>query len=355
MCAGQLAWFSSFIRSSCLCVAASLLACGSSTSEPSFDDSVTDHSDCSIDDEPGPAPVLLATGVPAPSAIDLDDNFIWFAAFVDGSVGRALRDGTGPPEVFMDGIPSPTAVVANDDAVFVTTAPGSILRIDKQTAQSVELASGQARPQHLILLDDELLWVNEGTGSLGPSGPVPDGNAGLHKISLTNPNDAEALLLGEDWAGGFAVDNRVAYMAVASDGQGTRVVAVPLDGGAPWTIATVAGALRGVAAYGGYVYWTRPLACAVHRATAEGGPVERIAPNENMPSFIVADELGVVWTNSGRQSQGFAGSQVVAALWDGSDRHSISIGRNAYAVVADGSAVFFSNNELDGDVARVTR
>ncbi len=96
--------------------------------------------------------------------MDLDDRYVWFAAFAEASVGRVRRNATEAPEVFVE-IPSPTAVHVQPDAIFVTTSAGSILSIDPNTRRTVELAVDQPRPQELATTADRLIWVNEGTAS----------------------------------------------------------------------------------------------------------------------------------------------------------------------------------------------
>lgn len=319
-----------------------------------YEDTLKDGSECPTPTAAGPPPQLLATAIPAPAAIALDEQRVWFTAYAGGSIGSVPRDGSAAPEVFVEGIAFPTGIAVDDISVYVATASGTIFRIDRHTRVRTELVTHQARPHDLLRIDDRLYWANEGTAGGTLHEPVFNHNAGFFEMAL----DAEVprtLLEGEDWARGLVVAEGVAYGAVSSPERGHRIMAVPLDDQPARIVATVGGAIRGVAVHGGYVYWTRPLACAIRRAPVHGGPVESVATGENVPQMIGADDSGLVWTNAGSLSKDFAGSQVVTADANGGGRQVIAAGRNAFVLVATDLDVFFSNNDLEGDIARASR
>lgn len=332
--------------------------CAPEADAEAVEDALEDVSGCPLPHTSGPEPELLATGVPAPAAIALDEEFVWFTASAGSSVGRVARDGSAPPEVFADELAFPIAIAVDETRVYVSTGAGVIWAIERDSRTRTEFVTGQARPQDLLRVGTGLYWANEGTAGGTIHDPVFNHDAGFAALELDHlDRDGDTprmLLVGEDWARGLSIAEGVAYGVVSSAGD-TRIMAMPLAGGAPWVVAHVAGAVRDVAVHDGYVYWTRPLACAVRRVAAQGGPVETVALDQNVPQMIWADEQGLVWTNGGRFGADYQGSSVMAADADGHGQRVIAAGHNAFALVVSGDEVFFSNNELDGQIARAAR
>jgi hypothetical protein len=318
-------------------------------------DPVMDMAGCPRSSVPGPEPRILATNVPAPAALALDDQYVWFVAYAGGSIGRVLRNGTAPPEVFIDSIDFPTSIAVDEGAVYYSTGSGSIVRVDLATEETTELATDQGQPHALVRAGDHLYWTNQGTFGGDLHNLLPNDDAGVSEVPIDAGETPLALIEGEEAARGLAIADGVAFTSVYNPEDGRRIVAVGLEDRSTRTIATVSGAVGALAAHGDAVYWTRPLACAIQRAPVSGGQVESVASGENIPQLVIADERGLVWTSSGSLPYDFEGSEVVVANTDGGARRVVAAGRDAYALAVDGADIFFTNNDVDGQVAAAAR
>jgi hypothetical protein len=79
-----------------------------------------------------------------------------------------------------------------------------------------------------------------------------------------------------------------------------NIVAAPLDGGTPVTLAGNETGAFGITVTGGDLYWTRALvdAGSVERMPVGGGTPETIATAQNVPQDITTDGVRVYWATS---------------------------------------------------------
>src|SRR5580704_5299607 len=100
----------------------------------------------------------------------------------------------------------------------------------------------------------------------------------------------------------ISVDPTGVY-APDNPGTGTdAVVMVPLDGGAPTTVATFASAFNGVPGIvsdGTNVYWANNFGFAVMRAPVAGGAAVTVSCAMEKPEGIAQDAKNIYWTTEG--------------------------------------------------------
>lgn len=334
---------------------ASVILCSSACeSGDSPEGDLPEGSGCPVSTEVGPAPRLLATQVPSPAALALDASSVWFTAYSRGSIGYVDKLGASGPTAAIAGLVFPTGLAVDDAAVYFATAGGAVQRQSRSDGSLVELAAGQPRPEILWLDGDRLYWINRGTDGGHIHEPRPHHDAGLARVS-TQGGPVEVLYTGEDEVSDLAIARGVAYLAAYHAERGSRILAIPLDGGSPSVLAEEAGALSGIAVHGDFVYWTRPLACAIRRMPIAGGSPQTIAAEENVPRRIAADEHGIVWSATGTLGDDFQGSEIVAADHDGAQRRVLAAARHGWALALTADNVYFTNNHEDGDVAAADR
>jgi hypothetical protein len=342
-------------RRVCSLIAPMALAAGACGSSGGPDEVLLDGAGCPVPAAPGPAPRLLATQVPSPAALALDGTSVWFTAYAGGAIGRVPRQGGATPAPVIGPIPFPTGLAVDDAAVYFTMGRGAVQRWDRAQGSLVELAVDQPRPQRPWLDGETLYWINRGTDSGHIHDPRPNHDGGLARVS-THGGPVEVLHTGEDTVSDLAIAGGVAYLTSLHREEGPRILAVPLDGGAPFVVSREHGGLSGIAVHGDFVYWTRPRACAIRRASIHGDLPRTIATDENVPGRIAADGEGLVWSNAGSFGKDFEGSEIVAAELDGSGRRVLAAARNGWALALTPDAVYFTNNHhTTGDVAVADR
>ena len=125
-------------------------------------------------------------------------------------------------------------------------------------------------------------------------------------------------------AGSLRVDSSNAYLA--SFGQTTTIVQVPLSGAAPIQLASGQAETLGLAVSGATVYWANEFASSdedsldsgvIVSAPVGGGALTILASGQALPSAIAADSAGVYWADSEVCQTTVCSAQVMTLAPDG--------------------------------------
>ncbi len=201
----------------------------------------------------GGAPRVLARSQNQPSAIAVDDAFVYFTA-ADGASADGGGGGTvfstpidgGAPAVLVSGIGSGEAVAAHGgDVVFAAAAPvdggtgGSVIgRVPRAGGAWTSLATTDRSIASIALSDTTVYWVEESTQGIdttaadGRIRSVPLAGGPVSLLADNQPSPGKIVLLGTSlyWAnaGDFGPPN--------SSAGNEGILSSPLDGGTPTSV-----------------------------------------------------------------------------------------------------------------------
>lgn len=153
--------------------------------------------------------------------------------------------------------------------------------------QPVAIADAQASPQLIVVRAGKVHWTNKDVATI--HSVSEDGEIASH------PTGVEGRIAG------LAVDDQYLYFTAYEAG---RVGRIPVDGGAPFNIASGQSKPRGIALDEKYVYWTNigdpdaatPVPGSVARATFAGADRKTLADGQNGAYGVAVDAERVYWT-----------------------------------------------------------
>jgi hypothetical protein len=195
--------------------------------------------------------IELAGGIAHPEDVAVDDQFVYFANYNDGAIGRVPKAG-GPVVKLAQGTPSVKGLAVDGDWVYWTdNSPESPMR------RGMKVSKGGGAPVRALADAEDPLEIAVRAGSLY-------------------------------WVSG-----------------GVALRRAPLAGGEPATV--VAGAsINTFALDDGYAYWVNTGATnqrngvVARKPLAEGGAVAVLTADQESARKIVIDEEAVYWVVGGR-------------------------------------------------------
>jgi hypothetical protein len=242
-------------------------------------------------------PVVLASGLADPGGTALGLNHVYFTESAGGTVKKVLKSG-GPVKLLATGQGSPRGIVT-ENAVFEST---DVWFTNFSTGEVVRYiaTSGTLQPMLDTTGPFKSPWgITYLQPIPGVVGGVVVSTYGDGKVALLPSGN----VLGNAGAGARAMVSAAAYVYVLNNLTGT--ISRTLTTGAPGMTLVAHSQTNpiGIAAWGGYIYWTNHAASGVVKQMAVGsypfsGPFD-VAVGQAWPWGVAADGSGIYWTNNG--------------------------------------------------------
>ncbi|MCA9515332.1 MAG: Ig-like domain-containing protein, partial [Myxococcales bacterium] len=228
------------------------------------------------------ATTLVAAGAAGSDlfGVDVDDDYLYWAARGSRQVLRATKDGQAVT-VLASGYYAHDVAADATHVYFTTLTDGALYRVPREGGAVEPIAAGLATPFAIERWGDAVETTNyaySGSGSIQ--------RVSLLDGAVTTPVSGLSSLLG-----GLGRDRKFAYVSGWSAGA---VYKVPVFGGTVETVASGLGNVEATALDAGYVYYAGGGLGRVHLAT---GDVEGFATTGTSYGVAVDDRY-VYWTNN---------------------------------------------------------
>jgi len=220
---------------------------------------------------------VLAASLRSPTALALTRT----AAYFSTSIGIMTVGKTGgPPSVLVSTMgEGRAAALAVDEtyAYWSGSYDSKLMRAALATGAPEVLAEGSVSA---IALDSTAIyWSNWQDGTIW---------------TIPKSGGAPTVLTAARHPSGLAIDANRIYWSEDVEADGA-VVAMPLGGGPPITLAAAQGAPRGVALDTTHVFWTATFDETICRVPLAGGPFEVLSKGTAYPERLVVDGASVYW------------------------------------------------------------
>ena len=190
---------------------------------------------------------VVAGGLSGPKAVAVDATHVYWTNN-DGTVTRAVKDGSSPLEVLaQQASGKPLGIVVDGTNVYWDSTAGEIFSVPLAGGTTQTLTTNQGAPRFMTADLNHVYWVSQ-------SGDVTD-------------------------AGGFPVISRI-----GKSGGSAEIVALSSDtGGYDIDMDTT------------HVYWTNFSTGEVLRVSLQDSGIETLADGQGWPRGIALDDTSVYW------------------------------------------------------------
>jgi hypothetical protein len=285
-------------------------------------------------------PVLLASGVITPTAIAVDAQNVYFTTNQSaqaGTVSSVPIDG-GPVTDLVTGQETPDSLAIDGSHLYWTTGDG-------YARWAPKAADGGGGTQLANTLGDTAFVAADGnsvcvvTGTVIECGPTP-------------PNGVTVMGPSGGLPGGIALGSGSAFWVLQGSIDAGTVLSAPTQGSvSPTTVVPGNGGAFGIAVDSTTVYWTtRPIGNVMAVPLVGGTPVT-LAMAQDSPNAIAVDSTHVYWTNVGQN-----GAVMINALDAGPGAASTLVGNlgEPLGIAVDDVAVYWTDR-ANGVVMKVAK
>lgn len=302
--------------------------------------------------------IVLAAGGPAGLAVE--DGSVYWTAPREGAVMKTPVEG-GMSTTLVRGRDHPVAIAVDPSFVYWTdyNQGGSVMKVPLHGGTATTLASHQAFAEALAAGERAVYWTGRGRVTAAPLGggrlttlasqqALPFGIAVSRAAVFWTDHAAGAAVLWRSVMWGPSA-HRIALKGILERTmrQG-EVMAAPLAGGPPWTVAAEQAGPGGIATDGRAVYWTDDGSGRVMAAALPGGSPTVLASGQQGPGDIAVDGASVYWVN-------FTSGTVMKAPLGGGDPVTLASGQNEPGAIAvDGSSVYWTDATGEGRLMKLT-
>ncbi len=215
------------------------------------------------------------------------------------------------------------------------------------------VASNQPAATEPIAANGELLWVNYGTSAAALDGQV------LHKGLMATGAPAAIVSMRAAPTSVAVAPGHFVWAEAGLSVDAGAVLAVPMAGGTPVTIASGQRTPLSVVACGDALYWVNYRDNTVMRGALDAGSGVAIVGNQKAPFQITCDESKLYWLNSGLSANGADGELWQAKL-DGSEAAVMVQGISlAWALSIDEVYVYYiaqgTQTRIAGEIWRIRK
>jgi hypothetical protein len=281
----------------------------------------------------------LASGLPSPIGIALDDSYVYWANFVlDGAVMRVLKTG-GTVETLATNVAKAYEVAVDGNDLFFTAqgsppaADASVVTMPKGGGTQVVIASGEVGASELWVDGQWVYWADTYATTTNARifrAPTSGGNkeqvaaAEQHIVDLrvyqgqlywltlgTPPDNLDGALIRSELDGSsrtvlvsgigkaafeFGIEAPNLYFGSRAD---STIDLAPLAGGSKQVLAPAPGDQRTVEIDGGFLYFSSGTTGTVARVATSGGTPITLASGQAKAFDLALDADYVYWTDAG--------------------------------------------------------
>ncbi len=314
---------------------------------------------CSGTCSSGGCVVTLATAQSEPVSIATDGTNVYWANFGDGSVVKAPVGGGAPTTLATLGTGASAVAVSGGslywnawNVVGSSGNPqfkvGEVLELPVAggTPTTLTVDDQGAEPDKMAIDEHNIYWSDFGYGGIW----VTPRSGGASRALVPADAAPGASVTSMQVAGGQL------YWVYDSTGPGASpsVYRVPVGGGAVATVASWTSAFPTVGASGlaldaSYAYVTigANTTATVLRAPLAGGDLTTLYTSASFSANGVAvTDVAVYWTQSNGAAKG--GGAVMRAAKDGSSVVTLATGNSPYALMTDGTRLYWSDSPEEG-------
>jgi hypothetical protein len=286
----------------------------------------------------GSTAIPLAIGQGTPFDLTVDEGWVYWTAFDDGTVVRIPKSG-GTPTALAVAEQGPAGIAVDDTKVYWTDNSsywGNVLSIAKESMDSFDselVQDNQFAPEAIAVDSTAVYWTSLQNGTV---------------MQLTHGAEVPITLAsGQPNPKGMTTDASHVYWTTWTGGT---VNSVPIGGGDVIKLATGQHDPWKIVVDTSFAYWTNPNEGTVYRtAKGGGGSPELLASGQQGPMGIVVDDSFIYWVDSlggsvMRLSKSGAGSPVAVATGQ----------IVPWALATDGAALYWTNKD-GGTVVRMAK
>jgi len=267
-----------------------VVSCGESSLEPDDAGAGTDAAPDAPRDSGADAaggPVTIASSVPTPRGIAVDDTSVYWTSEGDSTVSKAPLAG-GPSTILAMNQDEPVAIAVNATTVYWVDGHGQSLHsVPKGGGVDTTLSSAEAYCPDVALDSASVYWI---CGTTIDRMPLGGGAVTTLAMGQSSPSSLAVNATGVYWTN-----------SGPSSGLGAgigSVNSVPLGGGSVATLSAQEPYPFAIAVDATSVYWIDEAASgSVKKVGIGGGAVTTLASGEPTPYAIAIDASSVYWAD----------------------------------------------------------
>jgi len=237
------------------------------------------------------------TGAAEPFGVVVDQNYIYWANFSAGTIGRANLDGdpTSVNQSFITGASGPSGIVVSDNYIYWANQTGNTIGRANLDGSSVDQAFISTPTPIGVAIDASYIYWTDG-----------DSNA-IGRANLDGSSVDQAFITGADVSTGIAVNGSSIYWA---NEDGNTIGQANIDGdpaSVNQSFITGADSPGGIVIDQTSVYWANVTGDTIGQASLDGSSVNQsFISGASEPVGVWVDSNDIYWSNASANTIGAA-------------------------------------------------